>query len=222
MNEPERDANRTPEEPTESGGLFSDDYEVKRENPYLRKNRQKRKAAETSMSAPTSRTEEESPSAESEPTAAPRARRTASDFLFEHVKLIAAVLTALVVISVVIITDLTGWVETIREKQEQADKTPLSMNHLRALVERDDPITWSDLSGYVRYKTNVSENSVTWHITVEGTAYEVWISGVDTALKPTYVYLYDLSTGDRMDLTKDDDLDRFLDPDQRIDPDENS
>ncbi len=137
-------------------------------------------------------------------------RRSFSDFVFEHIKLFAAVLTALVVLSLVIITDVTGFVRDIREDIAQKDKIPLSMKHLYALWERGTPITWEDMRRYVRYNTNTANESVTWYFEVEGTDYEVWISGVNTAQNPTYVYLFDMSTGDRMDLQKDN-LDFFLD-----------
>ncbi len=217
MNQPEREPNRDPQEGSESGGLFSDDYEIKRENPYLRKNRHKaepegstkppRRSKPATGDAPTDATEADAPH---------RRRRTFSDFIFEHIKLIAAVLTALVVVSLVIITDVTGWIEQLQAYQIQQDKKDLTMAHVRALVEKEDPIIWSDLTDYARYNTSTAENSVTWYFEVKGTTYELWISGMDTTMSPKYVYLYDLSTGDRMDLNRDNQLDRFLDPDRRL------
>ncbi len=232
MNEADRDPNRAsqeepaPEVSNEAGGLFSDDYEVKRENPYLRKNRSKpepapkplkpskttnipktpRQPSKTGSSAPAS-----GHAAPMEPETGYRRRRTFSDFLFEHVKLFVAILSILLVISLVIITDLTGMVDHLREKREEENKLELTMKHVQALTDRGAPITWSDMARFQRYNTSRADNSVTWYFEIPGTVYEVWISGVDTEHLPTYVYLYDLSTGDRMDLNKDD-LDRFLDP----------
>ncbi len=140
----------------------------------------------------------------------PMHKRTFSDFWFEHVKLFVAILTAIAVLSLVIITDVTGWVDDIREKIAQKETVPLSMEHVRALSDRG-AITWEDMRRYERYNTNTANESVTWCFYVEGTHYEVWISGVDTAQNPTYVYLYDMSTGEHMDLQKDI-LDLFLDP----------
>ncbi len=200
----EREARETPPA-SESGGLFSDDFEsqpVKRENPYLRKNKEK-----TTRAPEPER--ESAPPPPSDTPAVPR-HRTVSDFIFEHVKLFTAILTVVVILSLVLITDVIGWVADIREKQEQADKTPLTLRHIEALWMREDPVTWGDLAGYVRYRENRAEDSITWYYQVKGTALELWISGAGTTYNPTYVYLYDLDSGERMDFNKDD-LYLFLD-----------
>ncbi len=247
MNQPNRDKDTETTEVT-SDGLFGDTPPVKRENPYLRKNREKaaKAASETDTavsdaSASDTASSDKAPAKRENPYlrknrekavkaekthTAPQdipadeddeggRRRTFSDFIFEHVKLITAIATCLVILSLVIITDVTGWVEDIKMKQEQRDKTPLTLAHVRALCDRGQNITWQDLTGYVRMDTDVTDDSVTWKFKVGKTGLkeadlELWISGVNTTREPTYVYLYDLMAGERIDLNKDN-LDLFLD-----------
>ncbi len=230
MNQPSHD--KDPNRPEhESSGLFSDDYEVKRENPYLKKNREKTAQAAKIAKEPKDPKEPKEPKIKKQKPVSPSARqsspaasetdeeagrrRTFSDFIFEHVKLLTAILTCIVILSLVIITDVTGWIEDYRIKQEQKDKTPLTLAHLRALCDRGQNILWTDMTGYARFDTDVTDDSVTWKFKVIASDYsdaelEVWISGVDTAHAPTYAYLYDLMTGERMNLNKDN-LDLFLD-----------
>ncbi len=211
MNPSGNDQERRDESTPQSGGLFGEEIEVKRENPYLRKNKVKNTSPPKPPKPKREKPVKESSAAEpdGEDDREGGRRRTFSDFIFEHVKLITAILTCLVILSLVFITDVTGWIEDIRLKQEQEDKIPLTMAHVRALNERGDPITWSDMSRYVRYNVTDADQSITWTFKVKDTDFEVWISGVDTAHDPVYVYLYDFETDTRMDLNKDN-IDVFL------------
>ncbi len=213
-------------------GLFSDEYEApKRENPYLKKNRQKSVRAEV---AEAERAFREDAKREKKARAAARAaaraearrgsqspegtdgadkpettegahkrRRTFSDFMFEHVKLIAAVLTICVILSLVLITDVVDIVQNWITQSEQADKECISLTYVEGLTKITEPITWGHLVKF-RRETNATKASITWVLEVEGTNYEVWISGKDTSHAPTYVYLYDMKTGDHMDLQTED------------------
>ncbi len=220
------DQDRDPQTSNESGGLFSDDYtEVKRENPYLRKKKDKPapepkpekpqksrpvKPEKTAVSAP-DRVSFGSPVHDSiaSATESPRKRKTLADFYFEHVKLITAVVTIILVLSLVVITDVVGFVQDFAERQEQKDKIPLTMAHVEALAEKSEPVTWSDMARYARFNISTGEDSVTWYFEVQGTDFEVWISGVSTAKPPTYVQLRNLMTGEYMDLNKDN-FDLFM------------
>ena len=204
----------------EDGGLFSEDYETpKRENPYLRKNREKAKPEKSKPEKP--KREKPAPPAEpsdERPVENPAEasaegegyvrKRTFSDWMFEHVKLIAAIATVLVVLALVLITDVVDVVEDLITQSQQADKEELTLTYVKGLSEKPAPITWSDLDKFRRDETR-ADGSVTWMIEVKGTAYEVWVSGVDTVRQPLYVYLYDMETGDRMILGKED-LDAFI------------
>ena len=208
MNENNRDQN-------EGGGLFSDDYEApKRENPYLKKNREKAKAEKAPKPEKVKREKPARP-AEDAPVPAlsgdeegnPR-RRTFSDWMFEHVKLIAAIATVLVVLSLVLITDVVGMVEDLITQSQQAEREELPLNYVKGLSQKSAPITWSDLDQFRRDETKAN-GSVTWMIPVKDTGYEVWISGTDTSKPPMYVYLYDMRTGDRLILGVED-FDTFI------------
>ena len=204
----------------EDGGLFFEDYETpKRENPYLRKNREKAKSEKSKPEKP----KREKPVPPAEPSDERPAenpaevsaegegyvrKRTFSDWMFEHVKLIAAIATVLVVLALVLITDVVDVVEDLITQSQQADKEELTLTYVKGLSEKPAPITWSDLDKFRRDETR-ADGSVTWMIEVRGTAYEVWVSGVDTVRQPLYVYLYDMETGDRMILGKED-LDAFI------------
>ena len=218
----------------EDGGLFSEDYETpKRENPYLRKNREKAKSEKSKPEKPKpEKPKREKPKREKPvPPAEPSderpvenpaenpaeasaegegyvRKRTFSDWMFEHVKLIAAIATVLVVLALVLITDVVDVVEDLITQSQQADKEELTLTYIKGLSEKPAPITWSDLDKFRRDETR-ADGSVTWMIEVKGTAYEVWVSGVDTVRQPLYVYLYDMETGDRMILGKED-LDAFI------------
>ena len=204
----------------EDGGLFFEDYETpKRENPYLRKNREKAKFEKSKPEKP--KREKPAPPAEpsdEHPVENPAEvsaegegyvrKRTFSDWMFEHVKLIATIATVLVVLALVLITDVVDVVEDLITQSQQADKEELTLTYVKGLSEKPAPITWSDLDKFRRDETR-ADGSVTWMIEVKGTAYEVWVSGVDTVRQPLYVYLYDMETGDRMILGKED-LDAFI------------
>lgn len=221
------------------GGLFDwDETPVKRENPYLKKNRQAAKAEKQAAKAPradktrrekkakpsrraapetphdpnmTAASFEVMPPEETAPAPADKPyvrRRTVSDFFFEHVKLITAILTIIVVLSLVLITDVVGIVEGIVEEQRQSQYDPLTMPYVEGLWDRAEPITWSDLARFRRHISR-AQDSVTWTLEVKGTPYQVMISGVSTEKPPVYVYLYDMDTGDRVDLNKED-LQEFL------------
>ena len=194
------------------GGLFSDDYETpKKENPYLKKNRERARAE----AAPKpERVRRERPAREVTHVAEEDGgrgyvrKRTFSDWIFEHVKLIAAIATVLVVLSLVLITDVVGVIEDMVLQSQQADKDELSLTYVKGLTEKATPITWTDLEKF-RRDESTADGSVTWMLEVEGTSYEVWISGVSASRPPTYVYLYDMQTGDRMALGKDN-FDEFI------------
>lgn len=221
--------NRDPNEKNAEGGLFSDEYEApKKENPYLKKNREKAKAEkapkpprEESLREEPRRekpTKSDAPSAEAqaEITADHAAddgrgythKRTFSDWIFEHIKLIASIATVLVVLSLVLITDVVGMVEDLIVQSQQADREEISLNYVKGLTEKSAPITWSDLEKFRRDESKAND-TLTWMLSVKGTAYEVWISGVSTSRAPTYVYLYDMKTGDRMVLGVDN-FDEFI------------
>lgn len=203
---------------SEEGGLFSENYEVpKRENPYLKKNREKAKAEKAEKAAKPKREKPVRPAEEttlpSDPTesedaaladeeASPR-KRTFSDWMFEHVKLIATIATVLVVLSLVLITDVVGVVEDLIYQSQQASKEELTLTYVQGLAEKSTPITWDDLDKFRRDETK-AEDSITWMVPVKGSGYEVWISGVSTSKRPTYVYLFDMKTGDHMVLGADD------------------
>ncbi len=181
----------------ENDGLFTEDYEApKKENPYLKKNREKAKAEKAPKREKPARAADVtdiSPADEDDYTR----KRTFSDWMFEHVKLIAAIATVLVVLALVLITDVVDVVEDLITQSQQADKEELTLLYVQGLSEKSTPITWSDLSKFRRDETR-ADDSITWMVSVKGTSYEVWISGVDTTRQPLYVYLYDMKTGDRM------------------------
>ena len=210
--------NQQNRDPSEEGGLFSENYEVpKRENPYLKKHREKAKAEKAEKAAqpkrekPVRAAEEvtlPSDPVESEDIVpadgeeSPR-KRTFSDRMFEHVKLIATIATVLVVLSLVLITDVVGVVEDLIYQSQQASKEELTLTYVQGLAEKSTPITWDDLDKFRRDETKAAD-SITWMVPVKGSGYEVWISGVSTSKRPTYVYLFDMKTGDHMVLGADD------------------
>ena len=170
----------------------------KRENPYLKKNREKNKAAKEP--APTREkiaTEEDSPR-----------KRTFSDWMFEHVKLIAAIATVLVVLSLVFITDVVDVVNHMIFQSQQEEKEMLTLNYVQGLSEKSEPISWRDLDKFRRDESSAAD-SITWMLPVKGGQYELWISGVSVQKNPSYVYLFDMKTGDKM-VFGEDDFDTFL------------
>lgn len=207
----------------QNGGLFSDEYEApKRENPYLKKNREKAKAEKSKREKTVS--EVDSPhrtiASEDKPVRGSSApgyatsevsyvhKRTFSDWMFEHVKLIATIATILVVLSLVLITDVVSIVENLVTQTQQADKEDLTLNYVKGLSEMSQPITWDNLEKFKRDETK-AQDSVTWMIPVKGTDYELWVSGISTEKPPVYVYLYDMGTGDRLVLGEED-FDAFI------------
>ena len=207
----------------QNGGLFSDEYEApKRENPYLKKNRDKAKAEKTKakkekpaeVESPYVAVEDKPLYTEDQPAPAPAEgegyvrKRTFSDWMFEHVKLIATVATILVVLSLVLITDVVGIVERIITQTQQADKEEITLTYVKGLSEMSQPISWQNLDKFRRDETKATD-SVTWMLKVEGTDYELWVSGVSTEKPPVYVYLFDMKTGDRLILGEED-FDAFI------------
>ena len=206
----------------QNGGLFSDEYEApKRENPYLKKNRDKAKAEKTKakkekpaeVESPYVAVEDKPLYPEDQPAPAPAEggyvrKRTFSDWMFEHVKLIATIATILVVLSLVLITDVVGIVERIITQTQQADKEEITLTYVKGLSEMSQPISWQNLDKFRRDETKATD-SVTWMLKVEGTDYELWVSGVSTEKPPVYVYLFDMKTGDRLVLGEED-FDAFI------------
>ena len=199
-------------ENNEQNGLFSDEYEApKRENPYLKKNREKAKAEKPKREKTVSEIDSPNMTIASEDKPVPGSsapgyattevtyvrRRTFSDWMFEHVKLIATIATILVILSLVLITDVVSIVENLVTQTQQADKEDLTLNYVKGLSEMSQPITWDNLEKFKRDETK-AQDSITWMIPVKGTDYELWVSGVSTEKPPVYVYLYDMGTGDRL------------------------
>ena len=215
----------------QNGGLFSDEYEApKRENPYLKKNRDKAKA-EKAPKPPKEKKSKAAPEPESpyvavedkplhpeaqRPVVTPAReegegyvrKRTFSDWMFEHVKLIATIATILVVLSLVLITDVVGIVENLITQSQQADKEDITLTYVKGLSEMGQPIAWQNLDKFRRRESKATD-SITWMLEVEGTDYELWVSGVSTEKPPVYVYLYHMRTGDRLVLGEED-FDRFI------------
>ncbi len=185
--------------------LFSLSTETpKRENPYLKKNREKAKAAKE----PSPRRKAEVDDAETPIEADGTRRRTFSDWMFEHVKLIAAIATVLVVLSLVFITDVVDVVNHLVFQSQQEEKEMLTLNYLKGLSEKSEPISWGDLDKFRRDESR-AQDSVTWMLSVQGGQYELWISGTSVKKNPSYVYLFDMKTGDKM-IFGEDDFDTFI------------
>jgi hypothetical protein len=128
--------------------------------------------------------------------------------MFEHVRVIAALATVVVVLSLVLITDVVSIVENMITQSQQADKEELTLNYVKGLTEKSTPITWADLQKF-RYDRTDAKDSVTWMLPVKGTSFELWISGVSTDKPPVYIYLYDMRTGDRL-VIGEEDFDTFI------------
>ena len=200
----------------DEGGLFSDEM-PKRENPYLKKNREKAKA-EAKKTKMAERREESrgdkpvfisesmtEPVAETSPDEETRGgrKRTFSDFMFEHVKLIASLITVVVILSLVLITDVVGIVQGIITDRQNAAKEEISLTYVQGLSEKAGSITWDDFRKF-RYDEDKGTTYVTWKLTVKSTDYEVWVTGVNATNKPSAVWLIDMRSGDRMSLGVDD------------------
>ena len=207
----------------QNGGLFSDEYEPpKRENPYLKKNRDKAKAEKTKakkekpaeVESPYVAVEDKPLYPEDQPAPAPAEgegyvrKRTFSDWMFEHVKLIATIATIIVVLSLVLITDVVGLVENLITQSQQEGREEITLTYVKGLTEKSSSITWTDLERF-RYDTSEAKDSITWMLPVKDTNFEIWISGVSTEKPPLYVYLFDMRTGDRLVLGEED-FDDFI------------
>jgi hypothetical protein len=103
---------------------------------------------------------------------------------------------------------VVGVVENMIFQSQQEEKELLTLNYIQGLSEKSEPVTWDDLDRFRRDESRASD-SVTWMIAVKGGQYELWISGVSVNKKPSYVYLFDMRTGDKM-VFGEDDLDTFL------------
>ena len=209
----------------QNGGLFSDEYEApKRENPYLKKNRDKAKAEKVKakkekpaeVESPYVAVEDKPlyPAEQTASAPAPKEgegyvrKRTFSDWMFEHVKLIATIATIIVVLSLVLITDVVGLVENLITQSQQEGREEITLTYTKGLTEKSSPITWADLERF-RYDTSEAKDSITWMLPVKDTNFEIWISGVSTEKPPLYVYLFDMRTGDRLVLGEED-FDDFI------------
>ena len=205
----------------EQNGLFSEDCETpKRENPYLKKNREKAKKEKPSKVESPYVPVEDTPSATTPAYDAPPIyedldrevgythKRTFSDWMFEHVKLIATIATIIVVLSLVLITDVVSIAEKLITQVQMADSEAISLNYIHGLTMKSDPIQWRDFEKF-RHEVSTAEDSVTWKLEVEGTDYELWVSGASASKPPTDIWLIDWNTGDRMILGEDD-LEEFL------------
>ncbi len=124
-----------------------------------------------------------------------------NDFIFNHVKLICFIGGVIVLLLFISAPAIYYGIQDAREQAEQEAKEPLTMNYVKGLADKTSPITWSDLVSFP-YDESIASDSVTWMIKVKDTDFEVWISGVSTQKLPTYVYLYDMGTGDKVDLSE--------------------
>ena len=191
----------------QQNGFFSDDYiPPKRENPYLKKNRSKDKPKD--IPAREDARPQKPPKASEAKRERSARKRSFSDWMFEHVKLIAAIATILVVLSLVLITDVVGAVENAIEKSKQADKQEITLTYVEGLSELGEPISWKHLERF-RRDESTAKDAVTWMLPVKGTDFELWISGYNTDTLPIYVYLFDMGTGDRLVLG-DGDFEEFV------------
>lgn len=187
-----------------SDDLFTEgDASPKRENPYLKKNKKKPSDSPSERRSGT-RTGE----GENSPSTSRARRRSFSDWMFEHVKVIAALATALVILTLVVFTDVVDMVQELVTHTQQADKEELSLAYVRGLSERGLPVTWKDLESFRFDQTRV-EDSITRRYPVKGMALEIWISGASLSSPPSYVYLYNMENGERLVLGEGD-LDDFL------------
>ena len=217
-------------ENNENNGLFSDDSfpseTPKRENPYLKKNRDKAKAEKApkekkpkhgAADEPSYASVTDAPVGYGDKPAEPPVygeeegythKRTFSDWMFEHVKLIATIATALVILALVLITDVVDVVGNLVTNIQQVDSETVTLNYVYGLTQKSEPIQWRDFEKF-RHEVSKADDSVTWKLEVENTMYELWVTGVDTSHPPTQVWLIDWQTGDRMTVGVDN-LEEFL------------
>ena len=209
------------------GGLFSDDYEIpKRENPYKKKKKAPEDPAEVYVHTEDKppkpkrenpykrRTQREKDTVQPErevfqsdekgdhlPPRHKSLRDRWNDFIFNHVKLICFIGGVIAVLLFIAAPAIYYGVQDAKEQAEQEAKPPLTMNYVMGLADKSEPISWIDLVRFP-YDETVTSDSVTWMLKVKDTDYEIWISGSSTQTLPTYVYLYDMTTGDKVDLTE--------------------
>ena len=184
------DLSQRPVEPTQDEPLSDDLPSTKRENPYLRRNR---RLKETPRSDKPARQREVPHSF----------RDSVSQFLSDHARLLATVATILVILTLICFVDVREVIDSVNGMIEEMLYQPITMEYVHALNAKSGPIMWEDLQKF-HHRESTGTDSVTWRLTVEGEAYEVWISGTSTDKNPTYVYLYHMDTGKRMDLNRDD------------------
>ncbi len=179
----------------------------KRENPYTRNKRKKddptsssqveedttREADDTRI-----RDDDEGTHVESRPKSL---KDRWSDFIFTHVKLICFIGGVIFLLLFISAPAIYDGIKAAQKEEELASKQPLTLTYVQGLADKSSPITWSDLVSFP-YDESKTSDSVTWMIRVKGTNYEVWISGKTTQNLPTYVYLFDMSTGDKVDLSE--------------------
>ena len=124
-----------------------------------------------------------------------------NNFMFSHVKLICFIGGVIAVLLFISAPAIYYGIQDAREAAENAAKEPLTMNYVKGLADKSESITWSDLEKFP-YDESIASDSVTWMIDVKDTRCQVWISGTSTQKSPTYVYLYDMRTGDKVDLSE--------------------
>ena len=163
-----------------------------RVNPYLRKNRVPPKKKAPPMTPPEDTGFGYAP------------RRRLSDWIFENVRWIAALITALCITSFFFIFDVEEMVEAgtnLFYSIARGESSEMSLTYVHGLCDRAAGVSWEDLENFRRTE-NTTSTSVTWMIPVAKSDYEIWISGSSTAQRPTYVRLYHMDSGDMLDLLK--------------------
>lgn len=217
------------------GGLFSDDYEIpKRENPYKKKKKDPEdraaayvpaedKPAEARQENPYMRKQKEIDSPAPSVTASSGAARRSgvyqrslrdrwSDFMFAHVKLICFIGGVIVVLLFIAAPAIYYGIQDAREQAEIESKDPLTMNYVKGLADKTEPITWSDFSRFY-YEEQIRSTGISWTIPVgEDGRYFIIVGGGSTQNLPETVFLYDFyRSGAKVDLTQGlMELERFL------------
>ncbi len=184
------DLSQRPTDNKHDDQLSDEPQTTKRENPYLRKNRH-----------PKEKSHADKPVHQKD--GACSLKETVAQFLSDHARLLAAIATVLVILSLICFVDIREVTDSVVDMIEEVFYQPITMDYVHALTEKSGPIMWEDLQKF-HHRESAGADSVTWRLTVEGGAYEVWISGTSTDKNPKYVYLYHMDTGKRMDLNKDD------------------
>lgn len=177
--------------------------EVKRENPYKRKPKRMKVVYESTESREAPPVDDSRAFQDSDGTHLPKYEKSFgdrwNDFIFNHIKLICFIGGVIVVLLFISAPAIYYGIQDAREQAEQEAKDPLTLNYVKGLADKSTPITWSDLVSFSYDETDASD-SVTWMFKVQDTDFEVWISGTNTQKLPTYVRLYDMKTGDMVDL----------------------